>query len=233
MHSNRYIFLYASAMVVVVAILLASASIQLKPFQEKNVRLEKMSNILAAVNIPSDASNVEVLYARYITSTIVINIKGEADGSDAFDVELRDELKKDKDRQRFPMFICTRDNKEEYTIIPVRGKGLWGPVWGYIALESDMNTIFGATFDHKSETPGLGAEINQPFFQNQFAGKKLFDEAMQFSSVKVIKGGAGADNPHGVDAISGGTITSDGVSAMLRDCLSNYVSYLNNKRSQS
>ncbi len=111
-------------------------------------------------------------------------------------------------------------------IIPLRGKGLWGPIWGFISLEDDLNTVFGAVFDHKAETPGLGAEINRPMFQDPFAGKSIFN-GEEFKSIKVIKGGAGEDNMHGVDGISGGTITSDGVTDMLLERLTMYLPYFN------
>ncbi|HRW22050.1 MAG TPA: NADH:ubiquinone reductase (Na(+)-transporting) subunit C, partial [Bacteroidales bacterium] len=114
-------------------------------------------------------------------------------------------------------------------IIPLSGKGLWGPIWGYIALNEDMTTVFGATFSHKSETPGLGAEIETDWYQQKFSEKKIFDENGDFVSIKVVKGGAPPDNIHGVDAISGGTITSNGLEDMLFDCLKLYEPYLNNK----
>ena len=100
------------------------------------------------------------------------------------------------------------------------------PIWGTIALKSDWRTVAGISLDHKSETPGLGAEINTDAFENQFIGKSIFDENMQFTSIKLIKGGAGPDNPHGVDAISGGTLTCNGVTAMLKNCLSNYEPFI-------
>ena len=122
------------------------------------------------------------------------------------------------------MFICNKEGKSFY-IIPVRGKGLWGPIWGYLCLEGDMNTIYGASFGHKSETPGLGAEIETEKFQKEFTGKKIFDASGNFVSVKVIKGGAAPTNLHGVDAISGATITSDGVTEMFKRTLNNYIPY--------
>ena len=108
----------------------------------------------------------------------------------------------------------------------MRGVGLWGPIWGNIAFESDFNTIAGATFDHKGETPGLGAEINTSWFEDEFKGKTIFDEQGKFVSVNVVKGGAGENAPHAVDAISGGTITSNGVKDMLLTGLDNYVPYI-------
>ena len=109
---------------------------------------------------------------------------------------------------------------------------MWGPIWGFIALESDMNTIHGASFGHKSETPGLGAEINTEAFQQQFVGKKILDASMNFVSVKVKKGGAAPDDLHGVDAVSGGTITSNGVTEMLHRTLGSYMPYFKENAKQ-
>ena len=124
----------------------------------------------------------------------------------------------------FPLFVCNKESKLYY-IIPVRGKGLWGPIWGFIALEEDMNTVYGVSFGHKTETPGLGAEISTEVFQEKFIGKKILDEAGNFVSVKVIKGNKGSGNPHGVDAMSGATVTSDGVSEMIQRTLASYIPY--------
>ena len=110
------------------------------------------------------------------------------------------------------------------------GSGLWGPIWGFIALESDCNTIFGASFDHKSETPGLGAEIRESFFEDAFIGKKILDQNNQFVSVDVVKGGAEAGSYHQVDGITGGTITSDGVTNMLKSDLEVYNNYFDKIR---
>lgn len=128
------------------------------------------------------------------------------------------------------MFVIK--TKQVFYIIPVRGKGLWGPIWGYIALEGDMNTVYGVSFGHKSETPGLGAEIETVKFQQQFNGKKIFDQDGDFVSIKAVKGGALPDNIHGVDAVSGATITSDGVTEMFRRTLSNYIPYFKKTKSQ-
>jgi len=160
----------------------------------------------------------------------VLNKKGEPITNDinAFDIDLKKELDKAKtgeaDKQLFPLFVFNKDGNLYY-IIPVRGKGLWGPIWGYVALEGDMNTVHGASFGHKGETPGLGAEIETEEFQKQFVGKKIFDESGNFVSIKVVKGGAAPEDTHGVDAVSGGTITSNGVTEMLKRTLGSYISY--------
>lgn len=124
-----------------------------------------------------------------------------------------------------PVIICTKESGERCYIVPVRGKGLGGAIWGYIALKEDMNTIVGTTFDHDAETPGLGDKIAFKYFQNTFIGKKIFDESGKFMSISLVKGGNAGNDIHKVDAISGGTITSNGVDAMLKDCLINYETY--------
>lgn len=137
--------------------------------------------------------------------------------------EISKKIAEEQSTRKLPVFVCNKEN-QKYYIFPLRGKGLWGPIWGYVALESDFNTIFGANFDHKSETPGLGAEINQDWFQAQFKGKKIFSNN-KFVSIEVVKGGTDESNQYGVDAISGGTITSKGLEAMLFDCLNSYTEF--------
>ena len=226
-NKNSYTFLFAIIMVVLVAALLSIAAIQLKPHQSKNIELEKMQNILSSIGKNVDRETAEILYNEIITSEIVLNSKGELVEGNAFDIDLSSEMKKDVDNQLFPLFISELNNKKKY-IVPLRGKGLWGPIWGFIAIEEDLNTVFGAVFDHKSETPGLGAEINQDFFQDPFRGKNIFDEKNNFKSILVKKGGADKDDKYAVDGISGGTITSDGVTDMLSERLNMYLPYFEN-----
>ncbi len=222
--SNRYVFLYASAMVIIVALVLSGAATLLRPLQERNMRIEKMQNILSTINIPADRAEAEELFNRYITETKVVNHAGEEIEGDAFEVDLQDENRKPVEERQLPVFIADVDG-ENFYIVPLRGAGLWGPIWGYIGLESDLETIAGANFDHASETPGLGAEIADRPFQEQFRGKRIYDEASDFRPVTVVKGTAPPDDPHRVDGISGGTITSNGVTNMLRDGLEVYKSY--------
>ncbi|MDD2411829.1 MAG: NADH:ubiquinone reductase (Na(+)-transporting) subunit C [Bacteroidales bacterium] len=249
MFSNKYIFIYSSVLVIVVAVLLALAATLLKPAQENNVKTEKMQQILQSAGIESPTKETISIYHKYITNELIINIEGEilsdfAQGEfikgneRAFDLNLKEELRKLSGKTptpkdvRLPLFVLMNDQKDTLFIIPLIGKGLWGPVWGNIALKSDKNTVAGVTFGHKSETPGLGAEISTPTFQNQFLGKQIFDENGDFTSIKVVKGGVANSslNPiHGVDAISGGTITSKGVNNMLEICLKNYESFLKTK----
>ena len=223
-NKNSYTFGFAIAMVVLVASLLSIAAISLKPFQDKNVELEKKQNILNSVGIKVKREAAEEAYNKYIKDSFVVNSEGEKTNGDAFNIDLAIELKKDIQNQSFPIFISEKNDKKSY-IIPVRGTGLWGPIWGFIALEEDFNTVYGAVFDHKAETPGLGAEINRAFFEDQFTGKSIF-EADKLVSIIVVKGGADPSDMHAVDGISGGTITSDGVTDMLAERLSLYSPYL-------
>jgi Na+-transporting NADH:ubiquinone oxidoreductase subunit C len=224
--SNRYIFIFSIVMVVAVATLLSLAATLLQPRQLKNLEIEKKKSMLESIGIHSVRETTETLFDKYIKESFVLNSKGEVvDGVDAFKVVLSIEQKKTLDQQYLPVFDASPDNGEKVIIIPVEGKGLWGPVFGYVSLKADMNTIYGVKFDHKGETPGLGAEINTPQFESMFPGKKLF-EGDKFVSIGVLKGGAKKDDVHSVDAISGGTITSKGLQKMLLDCISKYNDFL-------
>ena len=224
--SNRYIFIFSTVMVVTVATLLSLAATLLQPAQERNLEIEKKKNMLESIGVEATRENTEELYTKYITEGFVLNSKGEiVEGVDAFTINLRNEQKRPIDEQHLPVFRATPDDGEKVIILPVEGKGLWGPIYGYVSIRSDMNTIYGVNFDHKGETPGLGAEINTSAFEGMFPGKKLFDNE-NFVSVQVHKGGAESSDLHGVDAISGGTITSKGLEKMLFDCLEKYNDYL-------
>lgn len=224
--SNRYIFIFSTVMVIVVATLLSLAATLFQPAQARNLEIEKKRNMLESINVASTRSTTEDLYDKYIKESLVINSNGEQiEGVDAFNVILRNEQKKPLEEQYLPIFRATPDDGEKVIIIPVEGKGLWGPIYGYISIKSDMNTIYGVNFDHKGETPGLGAEINTTTFESQFLGKKLYEND-KFVSIDVVKGGTPENDIHGVDAISGGTITSKGLEKMIFDCLEKYNGYL-------
>ncbi len=230
--SNIYIFVYSGVMVIVVAALLALASTALKPFQQRNIETEKRLDILKSIGMaqeaataPSKHSYVGDQYTKYIVEQLVINSKGELiNGIEAFRIDLKVEMAKPITERNLPLFVAQLDNSTKKFIIPLLGRGLWGPIWGYISLSEDYNTIYGASFAHKGETPGLGAEISTVVFQEQFKNKMIFNNG-NFVSVKVVKGGAGENNPYGVDAVSGGTITSVGLEEMIKDCLEGYQSF--------
>jgi Na+-transporting NADH:ubiquinone oxidoreductase subunit C len=226
---NKYTFLYASVLVIVVATVLAFVSEALAPIQQKNEEEAKMTDILRSVNIESTTADVAEKYNQYIGDKVfIVNYEGErlqTDAQTAFNIDLSKEVKKTLSDRQYPVYECHLDNGEIKYILPVRGKGLWGPIWGYIALNEDKNTIYGTTFDHEGETPGLGAEITNEVFQKQFAGKTIFNEDGELVAIKVVKGGAPDDALHSVDAISGGTITSQGVENMLMDYFSGYEAF--------
>jgi len=224
--SNTYIFSFSSLLVIVVALLLALAALKLKPIQDKNIEIEKKQNILASINITATVENAGELYADYITKSFVLNTQGKlVEGVDAFNVDLKTELAKPVNERLLPVYVSTLDDGKNAFVFPLRGKGLWGPIWGYVSLEKDLNTIYGANFDHQGETPGLGAEIREPWFQKEFIGKKIFTDSTTFVSIKVIKPGTDKANPYVVDGVSGGTITSKGLEAMLDTCLVMYKEY--------
>lgn len=229
-YSNTYIFTFAAVMVILVAAILSIVAMQLQPMQKKNFERNKKQNILLSLNIQSDKDNAIEKYDQYIVDSYVINHNGEKkEGVDAFYVELKKELVKPVEERNLPLYVGSVDGGKQY-IVPVRGKGLWGPIWGYIALEEDYNTVYGANFSHKSETPGLGAEIANRPFQKQFIGKKIFNEEGEFVSVNVIKGEISEDAEHKVDGISGGTITSNGVDKMLEEVIGSYVPYFKQQK---
>jgi Na+-transporting NADH:ubiquinone oxidoreductase subunit C len=221
-NKNSYTFGFAAIMVIIVAALLSGAAILLKDPQERNVELEKKQNILKSVGIKVSREQAEIEYSTYIKEQLVLNHLGEIQEGSAFDVDLAKEVKKDISEQKLPLYIAEVEGETKY-IIPLRGKGLWGPIWGFIAFNDDLNTVFAAVFDHKKETPGLGAEINKEGFQNPFKGKTIF-ESVEFMSIEVIKSGA-ENNSHAVNGISGGTITSNGVTDMIKERLKRYLPY--------
>ncbi len=233
--TNTYTFIYASVMVIIVAAILSFTAEALKPIQQNNIKIEKIQNILSSVGIESTPENAEELFKQYIPeeNRLVIGTDGKLKDGVAFDIKLKEELAKAPADRALPLYIADV-NGEKKIVIQLLGTGLWGPIWGYISLNDDYNTIFGATFDHKGETPGLGADINKPWFQEQFKGKTIFEGA-NFLSITVHKGGKGAaeragNTQHGVDAISGGTITSKGLEAMVKTNLENYVNYFNQNK---
>jgi len=226
-NSNGYTFSFAILMVVVVGTLLAVASQGLKSRQDKNKSDKKMINILSAIKVEATRENAQEMFDTYVVESKIIS--GKDISADAFDVdiqkEFRDKNLKLSDRN-YPLYICEK-NGSRYYVIPVVGTGLWGPIWGFVALESDYKTIYGATFDHKGETPGLGAEIKQGFYSDQYAGEMVADTSGAFLPIVVVKDGSGKGMNSKVDGITGGTITSKGVEEMTTRTLAVYVNYFN------
>ncbi len=215
-NSNAYIVLYSTVMVVIVATLLALAALGLQKRQYENELNEKKQAILASLSASDQR------YDEFIDAYVVDKNGARIDGEDVF--TLLNDLPGAYAAGKFPVFEA-RDGR---VVVPVTGMGLWGPIWGYVALEKDMNTVAGVIMAHKGETPGLGAEISTAKYQANFVGKTIF-EGDKFVSVTLRKGGA-KDPAHEVDAISGGTKTSDGVTAMLYNSLANYLPLLEAKR---
>ena len=227
-NSNTYTFVFAVVMVTVVAAALAFTATTLKPLQAENVRQEKMQNILSTIGINISRKEASEQFSEFVKQELALNADGTINEDvDAFKIELMKETKKSKDEQAFPLYIAEKEGKKFY-VIPLFGAGLWKEIWGYVALDEDKNTIVGASFDHAGETAGLGAEINQSWYEDQYIGKTIMDDNNNFVSVQAVKSGATADPMHSVDAISGGTITSDGVSLMIEERLGNYLPYFKN-----
>lgn len=223
-NSNTYTVIYATVMVIVVAAVLAFTALSLRPIQNKNVMIQKQSEILSSINVASTLKDAEELYNKYITESFVVNAQGQKIDGDAFSIEVKEEVAKPEADRKLPVFVATIDGAKKY-ILPMYGMGLWGPIWGYISVEANGNTVYGAVFAHQGETAGLGAEITKPKFSDQFKGKNLFYDG-KFASIAVLKAGVKAELQESVDAISGGTITSAGVSNMLFDCLQPYANFL-------
>ena len=241
-NSNGYTFLFAVIMVIVVASVLAFAATSLQPIQAKNERQEKKQNILATVGIDSvevDGQQVALTrdladeyFEQYITEMIALNEDGSVNESvDAFEVDLAKELKKPVSDQIYPLYIADIEG-ENFYIVPLRGKGLWDAIWGYISLKDDVNTVKGAVFDHAGETPGLGAEITKTWFRERFADEKVFDASGNLVGISVAKGSLGNSNKddNQIDAISGATITGDGVADMISERLEHYLPYFKQQK---
>ena len=231
--SNGYTFIFSGIMVLVVATALAVTSSSLKGLQAENVRKEKMQNILSTIGIQTDREQAESLYTKYITAELALVSDGSVDvQAKAFEINLNSEIKKPVVEQRFPLYLASVED-QKYYIVPLRGAGLWDAIWGYIALKEDKNTIKGAVFDHKGETAGLGAEITQQWFQDRFVDEKLFDTNGNLVGINVSKTNNDPNDTdkddHEVDAISGATITGDGVTAMILERLQHYLPYFENE----
>lgn len=225
-NSNTYTIVYASIVVVLVAFLLAFVSSVLKERQNANVELDTKKQILSSLNVDFENADPAALYEEIIKEDMIINSLGDTLANEGgFYVKVAVENAKDTlEKRQLPVFVANVDGATKY-VLPVRGNGLWGPIWGYVALDDDKNTIFGVYFSHQGETPGLGAEIAHEKFKKPFHGKHIMRNG-EFASVRVVKPGKSDPNAEYVDGLSGGTMTSQGVDAMLMDGLSQYVVFL-------
>ncbi len=226
--SNAYTIIYIIVLVVVVGAALAFTSISLKDRQNANADADKMRQILASVNVSPQAGQIQEEYARIIVDSYVVDQNGKKVEGDAFTVNVAAQSKLPASERLLPVYECRLDDGATKYILPMYGAGLWGPIWGYISVDSNGSDVYGAYFAHQGETPGLGAEIEKPAFSGQFAGKKLIKDGT-FLPVAVVKAG---QHPQGdedyVDGISGGTITSKGVGAMIDNCIAPYDAFLRN-----
>jgi len=241
---NSYTIFFAIAMVLIVGAVLAYAAESLKPAIDENKRIEKQQNILYAMGVnENDESSANFVstnkvageFAKYISKQLVIEGDKVTENDQAYLIDVKKEqaaVKAGKVR-RLPLFVGIKDGKTYY-IAPILGKGLWDAVWAYVALDENM-VVQGAYFDHKGETPGLGANIKQRFFMDDFIGEYLLDESGEFKGITVAKGNADPKNndktDNEVDAIAGATITGDGVTAMIKSDLKLYVPYFTNLKS--
>lgn len=230
-NSNSYTFIFAISVVVIVGASLAAVAIGLKPRQDANVIIKKKMDILAALDIPCTRENADQVYAQYIDTNacIVLNENGEVVEGNAFDIDIRKEFKNkklDPKDRNYPLFVANIDGEVRY-VIPMAGAGLWGPIWGNVAIKADMKSIYGARFMHAGETPGLGAEITQEFYYKQYESESISENGV-YTKISSVKDGTGSE-PHKVDGITGGTITSKGVEEMLDRTLKVYVKYFATK----
>ena len=218
-NKNSYTFIYASVMVIIVAFLLAFVSSVLKPIQQKNVELDKKKQVLAALNIFE--KDAEAAYNTYVKADQLLAANGSvAAETGGFAVE-----NSAVSAEKLPLYVCEVNGETKY-VLPLYGAGLWGPIWGYVALNADKETIYGVYFSHAGETPGLGAEItNREKFQVPFIGKKAIG-ANNDVVISVVKNGKVQNAECEVDGISGGTITSQGVDAMLKSGIGLYKAFL-------
>ena len=220
--NSVYIFVYTSVIIVIVSLLLSFTSGALKSRQAANMELDKKKQILSslpAINL--EGADASALYTTYIKQYVILNADGEV-------TKEIDDFKYKASKDEFPLYIAEIEGQTKY-IIPLNGAGLWGAIWGYLALNEDKSTIYGVYFSHASETPGLGANIVTPKFRNQFVGKEIMKEGV-FTSIAVMKTGQIAEGQDQVDAISGGTITSKGVESMFKNCIGNYLAFLKKKK---
>lgn len=198
-NSNIYTFVYMTVVVIIVAVLLAVVSQALAPKQQANILLDKQKQILGALKIDYSTGDPADIYMALVNDTLNY---GEQE-----------------------VYVANINGATKY-ILPLSGKGLWGGIGGYLALDADKNTIYGVNFNHESETPGLGAKIVELPFREQFEGKHIRNAAGEVVSVAVLKAGKHAEGQEQVDAISGATITSSGVSTMLEVNLAEYEEFL-------
>lgn len=237
-NSNKYIILFATLVCVVCSVLLTFFAVSLKDRQEQNKSIDRKKNIIKAFGYVdelekiTDFAGVESFYNERIQEIVI-----DSDGK-IISGKTPDMIDPDKDTGLLPVYVVVEGGKFISLAIPVSGKGLWSTIYGYLALEKDLNTVRGITFYEHGETPGLGGEVEMPWFQNNFVGKKILDDAGRLVSIKVVKGKVDEtySDPnkkrHAVDGISGATMTSKGVTTFLEHDLNKYLKFLNKVRKE-
>lgn len=239
---NSYTILFAIGMVLVVGAILAFTASSLKPQITENQRIEKQQNILYAMGINDNTGNsanfistkaTPEAFSKNVTKQLVIQDGKVVEDDQAYLIDIKKEKsnsKNDPSKRRLPLFVGEIDGVAHY-VIPIYGKGLWDAIWGYVSVDENM-VVQGAYFDHKGETPGLGANIKERFFMDDFIGEHLLDANGNFKGITVAKGNADPKNDNKtdneVDAIAGATITGDGVTAMIKSDLKLYKPYFDN-----
>ena len=242
-NSNVYTIVYTTVIVVIAAAILSIAAMALKPKQDANIKAETISQMLTAAGFSSKEDlaklgNDQVLemYSQNIKTAFLIDAEGNKTGeleTESGSIELQDNLKlENKNIQNgnpsLPVYVFEKDGAD-INVIPCYGAGLWGPIWGYIAFDADCNRIVGAYFDHESETPGLGAKIkDEAWFRQQFEGKKV-NFSKPDDAFNIVKGGAPSDDESAIDAITGATMTCNGLDAALDTWFKAYMPFLQKK----
>ncbi|MFT4833655.1 MAG: Na+-transporting NADH:ubiquinone oxidoreductase subunit C [Flavobacteriaceae bacterium] len=238
--SNTYIILFSIILTIVLGGLLSLASVGLKPAQDEQVELDTKKKILGAVMDISSVKDPKELLALYEkkVQSLVVDYKGDVVTTDkkgnpitAEKVNIQKNYRFPKEERLYPIFKFmseSNDGEVEAYIFPMFGAGLWDWISGYLAVETDLNTIKGVAFDHKQETPGLGARITSEVVQGRFVGKKIYDQSGKLMAVEMVKGeGNQGLTAHQVDGMSGATLTGKGVNQMLKNYLSYYEAYIN------
>lgn len=230
-NGNTYTIIYASIMVIIVAFLLAFVSSALKPVQDRNLELDKKKQILAALNIRGlDNTEIESKYDEVVIADKII----KSDGTIVNEGENKDEAgfrvdNKEITDAKLPLYVCMVNGEMKY-VVPMSGRGLWGTLWGYIAINNDLRTVYGAFFSHESETAGLGSPIAEQKFQDTFIGKHIFaDGDTKHTALTVVKKGKVEPGKEDfqVDGLTGATLTSNGVAAMVNEGLQQYNGFFN------
>ncbi len=230
--SNGYTIFFAVALVVIVGSLLAFFANFTKELRVTNDKVKSQIDILSSMGVEATRANAQELFTQYIKEQYVVEGTTATLNNEAYliDVKKEQNAAKEGKTQRLPLFVAQNEGKTLY-ILPVRGNGLWDAIWGYVALNDNLQTINGVYFDHKGETPGLGANITESYFEDDFKGENLYDASGNFKGVEISKSNGDPTNldknDNEVDAISGATITGNGVGAMIKSGIKLYLPYFN------